>query len=309
MNVFVIIVTFKGQQWYNRCFTSLRESKLPVQMVVIDNASNDGTVEYIRECFPEIHLIESKENIGFGRANNIGMRYALDHGCDYVFLLNQDAWVEPNSISDLVKLHQKYPEYGVVSPMHITANKKALYIEIEDGSTNHTNSLLSDCYFNSLRDIYTFKYINAAAWLMTRETLETIGGFDPIFFLYGEDDNYLQRMEYHGIKVGLAPMIQIIHDHQKNEDNMTMEYKRYRAEQSRLVEYTNILKPLSIVRRELYLYKKWILSVLLCDRCRTKQYKDEITFFHKYKRKIQISRTTNKQKAFSWLSDEQQTIL
>lgn len=309
MNVFVIIVTYKGQQWYNRCFTSLRESKLPVQIVVIDNASNDGTVEYIREHFPEIHLIESKENLGFGRANNIGMRYALDNGCDYVFLLNQDAWIEPSSISDLVKLHQKYPEYGVISPMHITANKKALYIEIEDGSTNHTNSLLSDCYFNSLQDIYAFKYINAAAWLMTRKTLETIGGFDPIFFLYGEDDNYLQRMEYHGVKLGLAPTIQIIHDHQNNEKSMTKEYRRYRSEQCKLVEYTNILRPLSTVRYSLYLYKQWILSILLYDEFRTKQLKDEIIFFNKYKRKIQISRKINKQKGLSWLSDEQQNFL
>ena len=78
--LFVIVVTYKGHQWYDRCFTSLRESELPIQTIVIDNASNDGTVEYIREHFPEIHLIESKENLGFGRANNIGMRYALDHG-------------------------------------------------------------------------------------------------------------------------------------------------------------------------------------------------------------------------------------
>ena len=89
--IFVIIVTYKGHQWYERCFASLCNSEYPVQTIVIDNASNDGTVEYIRKYFPEIHLIESKENLGFGRANNIGMRYALDHGCDYVFLLNQDA--------------------------------------------------------------------------------------------------------------------------------------------------------------------------------------------------------------------------
>ena len=93
--IFVIIVTYKGNQWYERCFTSLRNSEYPVQTIVIDNASNDGTVEYIRENFPEIYLIESEENLGFGRANNIGMRYALDHGCDYVFLLNQDAWIKP----------------------------------------------------------------------------------------------------------------------------------------------------------------------------------------------------------------------
>ena len=58
VNLYVIIATYKGRQWYDRCFTSLRESTIPVQTIVVDNASYDGTVEYIRENYPEIHLIE-----------------------------------------------------------------------------------------------------------------------------------------------------------------------------------------------------------------------------------------------------------
>lgn len=299
--IFVIIVTYKGHQWYERCFASLRDSEYPVQTIVIDNASNDGTVEYIREHFPEIHVIESKENLGFGRANNIGMRYALDHGCDYVFLLNQDTWIVPNSISELVKNHHQYPEYGVLSPMHVTADKKGLYIQIEDGKTDHANSLLSDCYFQSLKDVYTFKYINAAAWLMTRKTLETVGGFDPIFFLYGEDDNYLQRMEYHGVKLGLAPKIQIIHDHQNGVRNHTNEYRHYRYVQSKLAEYTNILKPLSFQERLRYLYRNLLVSILLFKRQSITLYIEEIKLLQKYKLQIQNSRRINSIKQPSWL--------
>ena len=84
LKLFVIIVTYKGKQWYDRCFTSLRESTVPVQTIVVDNASEDGSVEYIREHYPEIVLMENKENLGFGQANNLAMRYALDHDCDYV---------------------------------------------------------------------------------------------------------------------------------------------------------------------------------------------------------------------------------
>ena len=299
--IFVIIVTYKGHQWYERCFASLRDSEYPVQTIVIDNASNDGTVEYIREHFPEIYLIESNENLGFGRANNIGMRYALDHDCDYVFLLNQDAWIEPNSISELVKIHHQYPEYGVLSPMHVTADKKGLYIQIEDGKTDHANSLLSDCYFQSLKDVYTFKYINAAAWLMTRKTLETVGGFDPIFFLYGEDDNYLQRMEYHGVKLGLAPKIQIIHDHQNEEKNNTNEKWHYRYIQSKLVEYTNILRPRSTRGYIRYLYRKVLVCLFLFNKQSITQYVEEIRLLQKYKIQIQNSRRINSIKQSSWL--------
>lgn len=299
--VFVIIVTYKGHEWYGKCFTSLRNSSYPVQTIVIDNASNDGTVEYIRENFPEIHLIESKENLGFGKANNLGMRYALDHGCDYVFLLNQDTWIESNSIKDLIHIHMNYPKYGVLSPMHVSADKRSLYIEIEDGSTDHANSLLSDCYFQSFKDVYEFKYVNAAAWLISRNTLEIIGGFDPIFFVYGEDDNYLQRMEFHGIKLGLVPTIQIIHDHQESTANRTDEYLRYRAEQCKIVEYTNILKPLSNFKHMFYLYRKYIQNIILFNKEGIQKFKYELSFFKKYKKQIYQSRIKNISKGLNWL--------
>ena len=86
--VFVIVVTYKGHRWYDRCFSSLRASTIPIQTIVIDNASNDGTIDYLKQNYPELIFVQSDENLGFGRANNLGMRYALDHGCDYVFLLN-----------------------------------------------------------------------------------------------------------------------------------------------------------------------------------------------------------------------------
>ena len=136
---------------------------------------------------------------------------------------------------------------------------------------------------------------------MTRKTLETIGGFDPIFFLYGEDDNYLQRMEYHGVKLGLVPKVQIIHDHQENEKNFTSEYRAYRYAQSKLVEYTNILKPISITKQLFYLYRKLCLSIVALNKVKILRLVNEINFFKKYMKKIQKSRNMNIQKQSSWL--------
>ncbi len=139
--VFVIVVTHKGKEWYDRCFLSLRESVLPVQTVVIDNASGDGSAGYIKENYPEIHIIESDKNLGFGAANNIGMRYAIDHGCDYCFLLNQDAWIESDTIAGLVNIAQANPEYGILSPVHLTKEKgnieKLLLIRLDDFSVTN----------------------------------------------------------------------------------------------------------------------------------------------------------------------------
>ena len=297
MKIFVIIVTYNGMQWYERCFTSLRESVVPVETIVIDNASTDGTATYIHEHFPEIILIENKENVGFGRANNQGMRYALDHGCEYVFLLNQDTWIKPNVLSVMLPIAQQHPECGIFSPMHIKADEKSLYIEIEDGKTDHANALLSDCYFQTLKDIYLFNYVNAAAWLIPRATLELVGGFDPIFFAYGEDDNYLQRLKYFGKSVGLIPKAQIIHDHQ---DAHSMTNNVYRNIQTRIVHYTNILMPLNI-RKELFsLFYKWCSNVLIKNKSQT--YKNEFMLLWNRRKAITQSRNQNKIKGTNWLN-------
>ena len=125
--IFVIIVTYKGMRWYDKCFSSLRESTIPLQTVVIDNTPGDEDAEYIKTHYPEVHLIKTNENLGFGRANNLGMRYALDNGCDYVFLLNQDTWLIQNeAIAELVAIAEAHQEYGIVSPMHLTATQDKL---------------------------------------------------------------------------------------------------------------------------------------------------------------------------------------
>ena len=235
----VIVVTYNGLQWYDRCFSSLRQSNVPVSTVVVDNASKDGTIEYIREHFPEIHLIESEKNLGFGGANNIGIRYALDQGCDYCFLLNQDAWIEPDTMAELIRISQAHPEYGILSPVHLNKEKtnveKWLLQRLDDFRTTNS-SLFDDLYFGRLKDVYRTKYVNAAAWFMPRKTLETIGGFDPVFFHYGEDDNYINRVLYHGLKIGICPRLQIVHDN----DRPRPLYDSREKEVLMLIEYTNV---------------------------------------------------------------------
>ena len=214
-NIFIIIVTYKGQRWYDRCFGSLRKSTVPVKAIVIDNASNDGSVEYIKEHYPEIHLIESKENLGFGRANNIGMRYAFDNGCDYVFLLNQDAWIERDTLQRLIEIHQRHPEYGILGPVQVNSEKTKVLngvIQFLINPDNVNKDLFSDLLMGKTGEIYPVAEINAAAWLLPRKTLEIVGGFDPIFLHYGEDWNYLSRVLYHGMKVGLTPDLKVVHD-------------------------------------------------------------------------------------------------
>lgn len=297
VSIFVIIVTYKGHQWYDRCFTSLRESSMPLKTIVVDNASDDGTVEYIREHFPEIHLIESKENLGFGRANNLGMRYALDNGCDYVFLLNQDTWIENDTLQQLIKVHEKHPEYGILSPIVLNSAKD--HINMMIGLNYDNRPLISDLYFGKFEDVYETNYVSACSWLMPRKTLEMIGGFDPIFFHYEEDDNYIHRAYFHGLKIGISPKARMVHDH--CDSVFSNESIALRKQQFLLAEWTNINNPFSIHTIVRYYLRKWFLCLLSMQIKKAQIYRKNLLFCIKMRKAILSSRNNNKQPKTSWL--------
>ncbi len=296
--IFVIVITYKGKQWYDRCFPSLRNSTIPVQTIVVDNASNDGTVEYIKEYFPEIYLIESKENLGFGKANNIGIRYALEQGCDYVFLLNQDAWMEPDTLEKLVMIYQKHPEYGIISPMHLNVDKTGLVMK-EFCRRPCNEKLITDLYLNKLSDIYETTYIHAAAWMLSKRTLQTIGGFDPVFPHYGEDDDYLHRVQYHGLKIGVCPSTTIVHDHQDRPK--TSAQLQYLHDLNNLVEYLNINHPFKVGEYLRKYVSKWLVGLFRFNWKQCRGFGKDIGFLLGKAKEIKSHRKQNMQKRGTWL--------
>jgi GT2 family glycosyltransferase len=303
MKIFSIIVTYNGMQWYDRCFSSLQKSIIPVLMIVVDNASSDGTTAYIRQNYPEIILMESKENLGFAKANNLGLKYAMDNGADYVFLLNQDAWLnQPETISALVSLSVKNPEYAILSPLQLYGSGSKIENEVlmhfsRNAKTN--DDFISDLYFDRLKDVYNVPYACAVCWLMPIETVKNIGGFDPIFYHYGEDDNYIQRIKYFGYQVGICPKVSVCHDIETREtayrdDNL--DWKKYL-----LINIGDINRNLDM---NVLLKSKLKVLIVQCLRINKKLLKQswpEYFYLKKMQKEIENSRTQNKIKQANWL--------
>lgn len=216
--VYVIVVTYNGMQWLDRCFGSLAASDLPVKCIAVDNGSTDGTPNCLRDRYSEVEVIETGENLGFGKANNIGISRALESGCDYVYLLNQDAWIDPDTIGKMVQTQQKHPDYYVLSPIQLSGDRSKPdgYFDVCTREPNCKGYGL-DKETGKMADVYEVGFIMAAHWLVSRESLLTIGGFAPVFPHYGEDDNYLQRVVYHGFKVGICPHTCGVHDRENRE--------------------------------------------------------------------------------------------
>ncbi|GGZ53398.1 glycosyltransferase family 2 protein [Mesonia mobilis] len=222
MIVSVIIVTYNGMQWLERCLASVPES---YELVIVDNHSTDDTVAFIEENYPKAKLFKEKQNLGFGQANNKGIRYALKQGADYVYLLNQDAYLETDTIEKLICVYSNFPDYGILSPIHTNKNKTRLdqnfsnYLNYKSNSDFYSDFVLG----KSIAEVYEVPFVNAAGWLIPKKTLITVGGFDPIFFHYGEDDNYCQRVKYHNKKIGVVPSAFMVHD---REDRIKAKFKR-----------------------------------------------------------------------------------
>ncbi len=216
MLVYSIVVTYNGEKWIDKCFSSLLNTKFSGdhKVIVIDNGSKDNTVTILRNNFPDVEVIETGENIGFGQANNIGIKKALLDNADFVFLLNQDAWVEPNCIDKLIQIQNRDTKYGILSPIHLNGNEdlidKLVYHYISQNECGR--GLFSDAINDNFKCPYPVEFVNAAIWLISRECIETVGMFDKMFFHYGEDGNYTQRVRYHGFKIGIVPSAKGYHD-------------------------------------------------------------------------------------------------
>ena len=210
MRVVVVVVTYNGLKWIDKCFGSLRRSDVELQTVVVDNGSSDTTVSYLREHFPEVEVFECNENLGFAKANNIGIKYALEQNADYIFLLNQDAWIERNTISELIITFSHCENTGIAVPIQLNGS----YSGLDDGFSGYLpREFVSDLYVKHLRGFYVLPFMNAAAWLISAECVKRVGGFDTLlFYHYGEDDNYCQRIRYHHFNLVLNTRCSFCHD-------------------------------------------------------------------------------------------------
>ena len=227
--VLAVIITYNGMAWIKRCLNSLITSSLIPDIFVVDNGSNDGTQLYIQENYPQIHFTQNKTNLGFGKANNIGLQYALDHGYDYVYLMNQDAWVQNDSIEKIIAVSKLHTEYGILSPFQMTSD----LITIDKNFSTYVCSyqsnpnILSDFYNNSPKMVYPVPSVMAAHWLITRDCLRKVGGFSPSFPHYGEDLNYTRRAMFHSFKIGIVPSIRTVHDRATRTTSPKPEYMSY----------------------------------------------------------------------------------
>lgn len=241
--VCIIIVSYNFEPWIDKCLPSVFASSTRATVMVVDNNSSDNSVAKIKQDYPQVLLIENKHNLGFGKANNIGLAYALENNFDYAFLLNQDAWIEKDMLQKLVTASEENPNYGILSPVHLSTSGTRL----DHGFANYSNINTVEQLPQPTSQLVDIPFVNAAFWLLPIGTVKKIGGFSPLFFHYGEDRNYIQRTTYHNYKIGYLPCAFATHDRQgrevSNNDFLYAEYVYFLSELAN-INY-NLLKAIA----------------------------------------------------------------
>jgi GT2 family glycosyltransferase len=236
--------------WIQKCLNSVIESTVESKILVIDNCSSDETVNYIKNNYESILLFRQNKNLGFGLANNIGIGHAMKNNADYIYLLNQDAWVMPDTFEILMQQMKMNKKLGIISPMQLTPSKEkfdknfSLYC-----GPGYCDKFLEDLYFNRTKAVYKTSFVNAAHWLITSNCIMTVGCFSPSFHHWGEDNNFIDRLHYHGFDAGICPFAIAIHDREYREfkannhdDIVRRQYLRSITRLSQITKNENMVK-------------------------------------------------------------------
>lgn len=214
--VYAIIVNWNGKEDTLACLESLKKIHYDnLRIILIDNASHDGSVEAITKAFPNVEIIRNNRNERFARANNQGMAQALSQGADYVLLLNNDTIVDPGFLSFLVERAESDPSIGMVGGKIYYADQPNR-IWFAGGTINLWQGLIAHI---GIREVdsgqfdrpYEIDYVTGCCLLASRNCIEVIGELDESYFIYTEDADWCWRARLAGFKIYFEPRAKIWH--------------------------------------------------------------------------------------------------
>jgi N-acetylglucosaminyl-diphospho-decaprenol L-rhamnosyltransferase len=214
----VVVVTYDALPWIERCL----ESVTGVPTVVVDNGSRDGTVEHVRERFPDVRVVES-ENRGLGAGWNVGIAETESR---YVLVLNADAWLVGDALSRLVAFADTSPRAAVVGPRLMNVDgtlqrsvrgfptlwrlaTEYFFLRKLAPNTRALNAFYAGGFDHDR--VCEVEFVMGACMLVRRAAIEQVGGLDEDFFLFSEETDWCYRFHQAGWQVLFFPGAECVH--------------------------------------------------------------------------------------------------
>jgi len=222
----ISIVNYNARDYLDRCIQSIKNTVKDhsYEIIVVDNASDDSSVQLISKKYPEITIIQNDANLGFIKANNIGLKRSKGK---YVMSLNNDTVVLPGAVDKLIEFLDKNHDAGAVGPKLLNSDG-SIQLQARRGFPSPLNSFF---YFSGLSKLfpknkaigaYLLTYLDdktvtevdslcGAAMMVRREVIGEVGLMDESYFMYGDDIDWCYRIKQAGWKVYYLPEAEVIH--------------------------------------------------------------------------------------------------
>jgi GT2 family glycosyltransferase/lipopolysaccharide/colanic/teichoic acid biosynthesis glycosyltransferase len=222
----IIIVNYNVREFLHHALVSLQKAMkgIRAEIIVVDNASDDGSIEMVKRRFPKVHLIANDSNLGFAKANNLGLKQARGK---YILLINPDTLVQENTLQVMIRFFDENPDVGlagckILNPdgtFQLACRRSfpapwAAFTKMIGLSALFPGSRLFGRYnltYLSPDETYEIDAVSGSFMMVRREAYDEVGGLDEDFFMYGEDLDWCYRIQRAGWKNYYVHSTQIIH--------------------------------------------------------------------------------------------------
>lgn len=207
--VYIVVLNYNGRRWLEACFNSLLAAEYEfIKILMIDNASTDGSVGLVKELFPQVEIIANSTNLGFPAGNNIGIGRALAEGADYVVLLNSDTKVKADWLTELVAVGESCPQIGILGPVQLRYDDEEFNNWTVAALNRHLDELKN---WDSARQWIPVEWVEGSCFAVKRRVFKEVGLLDPIYFAFFEEIDFCRRATCAGYQVALVPRSRIHH--------------------------------------------------------------------------------------------------
>jgi len=238
--VSIILVNYNGVGVILDCLNSIEKfiHSTPYEVIVVDNASTDGSSELVAQKFSHIRLIQQAKNLGFGAGNNVGAQAAKGN---FLFLLNTDTVLICDPLPHLLELIQSRPDVGIIGPQLLNSDG-TLQLSVvpaiglrgeyqaQQQLKKYQNSQNRAEICQQFQTIQEVEIVIGAAIFLRKQLFDSLGGFDENFFMYFEESDLCQRSRNQGWKILYTPKVALIHlqgqSVNQRADAMAIEYRK-----------------------------------------------------------------------------------
>lgn len=271
MRILIVIVNYNGKYLLAKNLPSVVNTDYnDFDIVVVDNDSSDGSVEYLKKNFPSVRVVESGENLGFGKGNNLGVRTYPDY--DAYLFLNNDVSVPKDWLKELVKVLESDAKVGAVGPKVLYSKKKnGKYIVNSAGIKVDKHFMAYDRYDkeedNPKYDVIEeVDALMGGAFLVRRDVFEKVGGFNPKMFLYYEDIDLSLRIRDLGYKIMYCGKSRVFHDHMASSKKLSVRKRNIMNARNRFFSIRSRLGLWVAIRETIWYLFNWSIWKVVFSR-------------------------------------------